>query len=63
MIFLYNRAKKCNRRFVHEFWFSFNLAEAMDMIKNLKPEDIKEAIKNMPPEMKEMVKGMGKLLQ
>lgn len=32
---------------------------AMDMIKDLKPEDIKEALKNMPPEMKDMVKSMG----
>lgn len=33
--------------------------EAMEMLKNLKPEDIKAAITNMPQEMKEMMKGMG----
>lgn len=35
-------------------------AEAMEMLKNLKPDDIKAAITNMPQEMKEMMKGMGK---
>ncbi|XP_052075309.1 uncharacterized protein LOC127712742 [Mytilus californianus] len=30
-----------------------------DMIKNMKPEDIKEAMKNMPPGMADMMKGMG----
>lgn len=34
-------------------------AGAMDMIKDMKPEDIKEALKNMPPEMMDMVKNMG----
>ncbi|XP_063448541.1 uncharacterized protein LOC134728072 [Mytilus trossulus] len=33
--------------------------EALDMLKDLKPDDIKEAIKNMPPQMKDMMKGMG----
>jgi hypothetical protein len=34
-------------------------AEAMEMLKNLKPDDIKAAITNMPQEMKDMMKGMG----
>ncbi|XP_052075308.1 uncharacterized protein LOC127712740 [Mytilus californianus] len=33
--------------------------EALDMLKDLKPNDIKEAIKNMPPQMKSMMQGMG----
>lgn len=37
-----------------------NLPEGtMDMIKNLKPEDIKKAVENMSPEMVDMIKGMG----
>lgn len=37
-----------------------NLPEgAMDMIKNIKPEDIKKALENMSPEMVDMMKGMG----
>ncbi|OPL33612.1 hypothetical protein AM593_03841, partial [Mytilus galloprovincialis] len=31
----------------------------LDMLKDLKPDDIKEAIKNMPPQMRSMMKGMG----
>ncbi|XP_052076408.1 uncharacterized protein LOC127714393 [Mytilus californianus] len=32
---------------------------AMDMLKNLKPDDIKNAIKHMSPEMRDMAKSMG----
>lgn len=32
----------------------------MEMLKNLKPDDIKAAITNMPQEMKDMMEGMGK---
>jgi hypothetical protein len=31
----------------------------MEMLKNLKPDDIKAAIINMAQEMKDMMKGMG----
>jgi hypothetical protein len=34
-----------------------------DLIKNMKPADIKNAVANMPPEMVEMLKGMGKSIQ
>ena len=34
-----------------------------DLIKNMKPEDIKNAVANMPPYMVEMMKGMGKSLE
>ena len=34
-----------------------------DLIKNMKPADIKNAVANMPPEMVEMLKGMGKSLK
>ena len=34
-----------------------------DLIKNMKPADIKNAVANMPPEMVEMLKGMGKSIK
>lgn len=34
-----------------------------DLIKNMTPEDIKNAVANMPPRMVEMMKGMGKSIE
>lgn len=47
--------KTIKKTFIHFF------KDAPAMLKNLKREDIEAAIKNMPPELREMAEGMGKI--